>query len=188
MKKDIFLYRYKRRKLKLTFSAPFTLFCESSILSAEFGAVRFEPVLSLDESGGRITAPPLTTPVLTCCKKCPTLKLRSTLTSTQITYKMLLRNRRLRDLIFCNMLLIYQFIFMKICLPHWKNNRPIEKSSLHGLLTFSAWPSHDLGGLTVSTVTRGQGQYFRHGICGFITGFPGPWFVFTFKFSCKRIK
>lgn len=85
------------------------------------------------------------------------------------------------------MLLIYQFIFMKICLPHWKNNRPIEKSSLHGLLTFSAWPSHDLGGLTVSTVTRGQGQYFRHGICGFITGFPGPWFVFTFKFSCKRI-
>lgn len=99
MKKDIFLYRYKRRKLKLTFSAPFTLFCESSILSAEFGAVRFEPVLSLDESGGRITAPPLTTPVLTCCKKCLTLKLRSYLTSTQITYKMLLRNRRLRDLI-----------------------------------------------------------------------------------------
>lgn len=49
----------------IPFSAPFTLFCESSILSAEFGAVRFEPVLSLDESGGRITAPPLTTPVLT---------------------------------------------------------------------------------------------------------------------------
>lgn len=118
MKKDIFLYRYKRRKLKLTFSAPFTLFCESSILSAEFGAVRFEPVLSLDEPGGRITAPPLTTPVLTCCKKCPTLKLRSYLTSTQITYKMLLRNRRLRDLITC-----YYFINLFL----WKFVFPTEK-------------------------------------------------------------
>lgn len=187
MKKDIFLYRYKRRKLKLTFSAPFTLFCESSILSAEFGAVRFEPVLSLDEPGGRITAPPLTTPVLTCCKKCPTLKLRSyfvTIHTDNLQNAAEKKASKRPN----NMLLIYQFIFMKICLPHWKNNRPIEKSSLHGLLTFSAWPSHDLGGLTVSTVTRGQGQYFRHGICGFITGFPGPWFVFTFKFSCKRIK
>lgn len=36
----------------------------------------------------------------------------------------------------------------------------------------------------MTRVTRGQGQYFRHGICGFITGFPGTWLVSTFTFSC----
>lgn len=49
----------------IPFSGPFTFFSESSILGAEFGAVWFEPILSLNESSGRITVPPLATSVLT---------------------------------------------------------------------------------------------------------------------------
>lgn len=49
----------------IPFSGPFTFFGESSILGAEFGAVWFESVLSLDKSSGEITAAPFSTPILT---------------------------------------------------------------------------------------------------------------------------